>query len=92
MSEVRIWTPDPVRFVASALYGERWQSPPRPGAPAPPPGDRRIPGRRAHPGAAKPAMALGAAPTIKMPPLRTPPPKAPRKVTGPDEQDLLIPF
>lgn len=38
----------------------------------------------------KPTVPLGAAPSIKMSPLRTP--KAPRRVTGPDAGDLEIPF
>lgn len=40
----------------------------------------------------KPAIPQGAAPSIKMPPPRPAPPKAPRKVTGPDAGDEKIPF
>lgn len=40
----------------------------------------------------KPVQPVGAASTIRMPPLRTPPPKAPRKITGSDKFDLEIPF
>lgn len=40
----------------------------------------------------KPAIPQGAAPAIRMPALRPPPPQAPRRVTGPDKFDLEIPF
>lgn len=40
----------------------------------------------------KPVPAAGAAPAIRMPPPKRLPPKAPRRVTGPDAGDLEIPF
>jgi len=40
----------------------------------------------------KPTVPLGAAPSIKMSQPRPAPPKAPRRVTGPDAEDRLIPF